>query len=127
MEPVWYELDECDAELRSEANQDPNRLDLPPEFCQYRDEGCDLARSCLDCPFPYCVYELAGGRQRWLKKRRDSEINRLFADECKEVKELAKMYGISRRTVQRALKGAVKTAPESRINISPEGDLSGNE
>lgn len=108
MEPAWYELDECDAELRSEVNQDSNRLDLPPEFCQYRDEGCDLARSCLDCPFPHCVYELPGGRQRWLKKRRDSEINRLFAGEGKEVKELAKMYGISQRTIQRALKDAAK-------------------
>ncbi len=108
MEPAWYELDECDAELRSEENQDPNRLDLPPEFCQYRDEGCDLAHSCLNCPFPHCVYELPGGRQRWLKKTRDSEINRLFAGEGKEVNELAKMYGISQRTVQRALKDAVK-------------------
>ena len=27
-------------------------IDLPPEFCRYRDEGCELAESCLDCPFP---------------------------------------------------------------------------
>ena len=106
MEPAWYEFDERDAELRSEEKQNSNRLDLPPEFCQYRDEGCDLAGSCLDCPFPLCVYELPGGRQHWLIKRRDSEINRLFAGEGKDVKELAKIYGISQRTVQRALKNA---------------------
>ena len=27
-------------------------LDLPPEYCHYRDNGCDLADSCLNCPLP---------------------------------------------------------------------------
>ena len=71
-----------------------------------RDEGCDLAGSCLNCPFPLCVYEQPGGKQRWLKKVRDRELNRLFAGEGKEVKELALMFGISQRTVQRALRSS---------------------
>ena len=29
---------------------DEVELDLPPEYCHYRDEGCDLADSCLDLP-----------------------------------------------------------------------------
>ena len=37
-------------------------LDLPPEYCRYRDEGCEMASSCLNCPPPGCVYELPGGR-----------------------------------------------------------------
>lgn len=77
--------------------------DLPPEFCHYRDEGCDLAASCLNCPFPQCVYEQPGGKQHWLKMMRNREIIRLFTREGKDIKELALMFGVSTRTVQRAL------------------------
>jgi hypothetical protein len=80
-----------------------NEYDLPPEFCHYRDEGCDLAASCLNCPFPQCVYEQPGGKQRWLKTLRNREMIRLFTREGKEIKELALMFGVSTRTVQRAL------------------------
>ena len=81
-------------------------LDLPPEYCRYRDEGCELADSCLDCPFSECIYDQPGGRQRWLKRQRDKELFRLFSTEGKEVKELALLFGVSQRTVQRALKRA---------------------
>jgi len=39
-----------------------------------------------------------------LKELRDKRIARVFSDEGKGVKELALMFGISQRTVQRALK-----------------------
>ena len=81
-------------------------LDLPPEYCRYRDEGCELADSCLNCPFPECVYDRPGGKQRWLKKQRDKEVVRLFSTEGKGIKELVLMFGVSQRTVQRALKRA---------------------
>lgn len=77
--------------------------DLPPEYCRYRDEGCDLAGSCLDCPFPKCIYDEPGGRQRWLKRLRDREMMNLFSCEGRGVKELAFMFGVSQRTVQRVL------------------------
>ena len=78
--------------------------DLPPEYCHYKDEGCELAKSCLNCPFPGCIYDEPGGKQRLLKRQRDREIVRLFKQEKKGVKELAVIFGISQRTVQRALK-----------------------
>lgn len=81
-----------------------NELDLPPEFCHYRDEGCELAASCLNCPLPGCVYDRPRGRQKWLKQNRDQEITQRFIGEGKTVQELAREFGISRRTVQRALK-----------------------
>ncbi|MFH1382610.1 MAG: hypothetical protein ABIH70_06915 [Chloroflexota bacterium] len=77
-----------------------------PENCHYRDEGCELARSCLNCPFPRCVYDEAGGKRRWLKRLRAREMSRLFNIEKKGIKELALMFGVSERTVQRALKVA---------------------
>jgi len=79
-------------------------LDLPPEYCHYRDEGCDLADSCLNCPFTRCIYDEAGGKQRWLKGARAREMTRLFTTEGKRAKELALMFGVSQRTVQRTLK-----------------------
>ena len=84
---------------------DPSsKLDLPPEYCHYRDEGCDLAESCLNCPFPNCIYDELGGKQRWLKKLRAREMVRLFTTKGRGIKELASMFGVSSRTVQRALK-----------------------
>ncbi len=90
-------------ELESTVNIE---LDLPPEHCRYQDEGCEFAGSCLNCPLPKCIYDQLGGRQRWLKRQRDREIVRLFGNEGKGIKELALMFGISQRTVQRALKRA---------------------
>ncbi len=92
-----------EAETFDEEDISESESDLPPEYCHYRDEGCDLAESCLDCPFPQCIYEQPRGRQHWLKKQRDIEMVRLFNSEGKEVKELALLFGVSQRTVQRAL------------------------
>lgn len=75
-------------------------IDLPPEYCHYKDEGCELAESCLDCPFLRCIYDEPGGEQRLLKRQRDREMARLFKDKGKEVKELALIFGVSHRTVQ---------------------------
>jgi len=82
------------------------RLDLPPEYCQYQDEGCEFAESCLNCPLPVCIYDEPGGKQRLLKRRRAREMSRLFTTEGKGIKELAQIFGVSQRTVQRVLKVA---------------------
>jgi hypothetical protein len=80
-----------------------NERDLPPEYEHYKDQGCEYAPSCLDCPFPQCLYDEPRGRQRWLKGLRNREITRLYKTGQK-VTELAVMFDISERTVQRALK-----------------------
>ena len=82
-------------------------LDLPPEYCRYRDEGCELASSCLNCPIPRCIYDQPRGRQRWLKGARDREMARRFTTEGKGVRELALQFGVSQRTVQRALRKTI--------------------
>jgi len=90
-----------------------NELDLPPEYCHYRDDGCEFAdaylghkSSCLNCPFERCIYDEPRGRQHYMKRLRDREITRLFTTEGKTIKELALMFGVSQRTVQRALKNS---------------------
>ena len=86
-----------------------SELDLPPEYCHYRDEGYEIHKSCLDCPLPSCVYEVPGGKQRWLKRQRNRQMAKKFISEGKEVKELAQSFGISTRTVQRVLKSYLST------------------
>jgi len=98
------ELDKINQSFESLDQQ----LDLPPEYCRYQDEGCEFANSCLDCPLATCIYDEPRGRQRYTKRLRDKEIVRLFTTEEKEVKKLASMFGVSQRTVQRALKKAEK-------------------
>ena len=46
----------------------PNELDLPPEYCRYRDEGCELADSCLNCPLSKCIYDEPGGSITTLRR-----------------------------------------------------------
>lgn len=116
MAPELNEVDEDEAKSLPEGDLPKNESDLLPEYCQYKDEGCDLADSCLNCPFPQCIYEQPRGRQRWLKKLRDKEIVRLFTGEGKGVRELASMFGVSARTIQRALSNSLH-----------KGDLSGDE
>ena len=84
-----------------------NEPDLLPEYCHYRDEGCEFADSCLGCPFPQCLYDQPRGKQRWLKELRNKEIARLFSNGDWGVKELASLFGLSQRTIQRALKSTL--------------------
>ena len=88
---------------RDEGEDKENEPDLPPEYCHYKDEGCEFLDSCLNCPLPQCLYEEPRGKQRWLKELRNREIERLYRDGW-NIKELAVMLGLSRRTIQRALK-----------------------
>ncbi len=82
--------------------------DLLPEFIHYRDEGCEIAVSCLNCPYPDCVHEAPGGRQKWLKARRDQEVCRLYITQGNNIKELALKFGVSQRTIQRIVQRVKK-------------------
>jgi DNA-binding NarL/FixJ family response regulator len=77
-------------------------LDLLPDEIAWRDEGCEFFPSCLNCPLPQCVEDEPRGQQRLrmaARKRRMAELRR----SGKSVKEIAELFGVSRRTVQRAL------------------------
>lgn len=76
--------------------------DLLPEHVGYRDEGCDLFPSCLSCPLPRCRHD-GPGRRQVVKELRNDEVTRLHAD-GKAVGELAERYGVSTRTIYRAIR-----------------------
>jgi hypothetical protein len=84
-------------------NQKDDELDLLPEFCFYKDEGCELAPACLECPFPDCLYEQFRGSLTGAKKLRDKEIVRLHKIEKMAGPELSVRFHVSLRTVQRIL------------------------
>jgi len=76
-------------------------LDLLPEEVDWRDEGCEVFPACLDCPLPRCLEEEPRARQRLktvLRARRMKVLRR----SGKSVKEIAQLFGVSQRTVQRA-------------------------
>jgi DNA invertase Pin-like site-specific DNA recombinase len=58
----------------------------------------------FDLPSAAVCDEEPGGRQRWLKTQRDRQIARLYMAQGVTVSELAQMFSVSQRTVQRALK-----------------------
>ena len=79
-----------------------SELDLLPDDINWQDEGCELFPSCLNCPLPKCVEDEPRGQQRLrmeTRKRRMVELRCLG----RSVKEIAGFFGVSRRTVERAL------------------------
>src|SRR4030042_3197761 len=77
--------------------------DLLPEEFPYGDEGCELFPSCLNCPFPHCVREEPWGKEKFLKRRRAERMLNL-KKEGKSIREVARIFEVSPRTVQRWLK-----------------------
>ena len=88
---------------------DSRKQDLRPEYCHYRDGGCEFAPYCLNCPFPRCIIEeIPRGRQRHKKELRNKDILTLFYAQGESIKQIAQRFGVSQRTIQRALKRAEK-------------------
>ena len=92
-----------------------DELDLLPEFCHYKDEGCDLASSCLDCPLPECK-EDRPTRTRSTRKRRDAEIVKLHSVENKSFQELASQFHLTRRRIIKIIVGRRK---ENKLKKNP--------
>jgi hypothetical protein len=94
--------------LRDDLTQDRNEaqsvVDTLPENVRYRDEGCDLSPSCLNCRLPLCRYDLPGGTRRLRTLPRDEEITRLRRCERLPIDVLARRFEVSRRTVFRILR-----------------------
>jgi len=81
----------------------PNHL---PDYSEYRDEGCDLAPSCLQCNLPRCRLDIQSEGRRGTKALRDIEILRQHKLEKKSVPELARSYGVTVRTIYRIIRRA---------------------
>ena len=81
-----------------------SELDLLPEEIDWQDEGCVAFTSCLSCPLTRCVEEEPRGQQKLrlaVRNKRMVELRR----SGKSVKEIAGLFSVCQRTVQRAIRG----------------------
>lgn len=71
------------------------------EYANWKDTGCDMGPSCLQCPLPKCIEEEPRGRQ---KRRLDARAEAM-KEMCRQgtpMHEIAAAFSVSERTVQRA-------------------------
>jgi hypothetical protein len=92
------------------------RYDALPENIRYRDEGCDLSPSCLNCRLPVCRYDHPAGTRRLRTLGRDEEIVRLRRRERLPIDALARRFHVSRRTVFRIL----RRCPPTNRNVGED-------
>ncbi len=78
-------------------------LDVLPEDTRYRDTGCSLSPSCLNCPLVRCRYDEPAGAVTVRRADRDARILALRRQHL-PVREVARRAGVTTRTVQRALR-----------------------
>jgi len=78
-----------------------------PEEVDWRDAGCELFPSCLNCPLSRCIEEESRGRQRLRQQAMRQQVVELRWM-GRSTEEIGAILGISIRTVQRTLKGGVR-------------------
>ncbi|MBI4300982.1 MAG: sigma-70 region 4 domain-containing protein [Chloroflexi bacterium] len=96
-------------------------VDNLPEEYPYKDEGCDLAPSCLSCPFSACRYDETNFRPS-LPRLRGQEVWRLRYEQGLSIADLAGRFGVSKRTIHRAL----RRVSYEQTNFAPAGSPDGS-
>ena len=84
------------------GKEEESGVGLLPEEVEWRDGGCRLFPSCLNCPLPRCVEDEPRRAQRAKRADRARRMAGLRGA-GKTVEQIAQLCGVSRRTVQRAL------------------------
>jgi DNA-binding CsgD family transcriptional regulator len=80
-----------------------NSLPWPEgEYANWKDSGCALHPSCLSCPLERCIEEVPRGRQRQRMSDRAAAMASLRR-QGNTARQVAVAFGVSLRTVQRAL------------------------
>jgi transposase-like protein len=88
------------------------RRDALPEHTQYADTGCDVHPRCLTCPLVRCRYDEPGGARKLFSEDRDRAIVSMHREGA-PVDAIARRFGVSRRTVFRALARERRATPPS--------------
>jgi len=77
-------------------------FDIIPDDLNWKDTGCELYQSCLHCPREHCIEDEPRGRQKVRLSRRSLNMIAL-KEQGKSAREIAGIFEVSIRTVQRAL------------------------
>jgi hypothetical protein len=80
--------------------------DRLPDYVDYPDDGCSLFPSCLKCPLTRCRYDEQPGGRRAATRLRDRDLMRERRRGGKSAADLARSFGVSKRTVQRIIRRA---------------------
>ena len=79
-------------------------IDVIPEHYPYRDDGCEVSRSCLRCPLPQCKYDDPDWFRREKRKKRDREVVEALQGDNLSVPEASARFSVSQRTIFRILR-----------------------
>ena len=85
-----------------------------PEETRYRDTGCDLHPSCLNCPLPHCVEDSPRGRQNFRQRQTAATINSLLGQGHTHA-QIARLLGVSTRTIRRYRNTAACGQPAQEV------------
>ena len=85
-----------------------------------RGAACDLYASCLRCPLPVCRYEVSGGATAILRGGRDASILAAAKRPGTTIDDLARTFGLSRRTIFRVLE---RHRGKRRREVSDAGEM----
>jgi hypothetical protein len=96
----------------------PFELDLPPEFCEYHDTGCELASACLSCPLPDCIHDTYR-KPKSIRPVRSTAIAGEYARGNHNMAELAEVFQVSVRTVKRAIHVSRKGRHFKKLSKNP--------
>ena len=77
-------------------------FDIIPDDINWRDTGCEIFSSCLNCPLEKCMEDEPRGRQRLRMMARSKRMLELKS-RGKSISEISRIFQVSQRTVQRAL------------------------
>ena len=86
-------------------------VDTGPELYHYEDTGCEVSRSCLNCPLPRCKYDDPLWFQRQRRLTRDLKVLTTLHLEELTVEAAAERFSVTVRTIFRIM----------RRNNSPHG------
>ena len=81
-------------------------IDALPESASYPDTGCEVSPSCLRCPLPQCKYDDPIWYQQYRRQGRDRQVMAVHRAEGATVLQHAQRFGLSQRTIHRALRRA---------------------
>ena len=96
----------------------PFEQDLPPEFCEYHDTGCESAPACLSCPFPDCIHDTYR-KPESIRPVRSTAIAGEYARGNHNMAELATLFHVSIRTVKRAIHASRKVRHSKKLSKNP--------
>lgn len=121
---LTYEKDHApNGAAQPPAPQRGGEFDTLPELTAYRDEGCEVSPTCLECPLPRCKYDDPDWYRRLRLASRDARVLEALRTERGRPAELARRFGVSLRTVQRIMKRARASPPRSPSPAVRLGDI----